>query len=223
LLVTDLISRVRGLSARSEKWSHEAREVLESERKMSVHDVQDLLEAGERLNVKSNELKLLKEKLDRAQNWLNSVSAYTRGEIDVDVDAVNDLIEEHMSLIVELPEELEELRQTVVGYCLCRRPYEGFMIGCDHCDVSCQGLLSDFPLLSLMASLVFLQEWYHGSCIGVSESKAGKVEKFSCVRCELGQGARNSALAAIGLVKKVGAATRLVFFNGSAYTNFDPK
>jgi hypothetical protein len=109
---------------------------LASGRKLSVIDIQDLLYAGERLKVKSDEMKTLKKKFDAAQDWLNKVIEYTCGENVVDVHAVNQLIHEHESLLVELPEEVEELRQAVLGYCLCRRPYEGFMIGCDTCEVS---------------------------------------------------------------------------------------
>lgn len=84
----------------------------------------------------------LKEKLDSAQDWLNEVIKHTSGEGVVNVHAVNQLIHAHESLLVELPEEVAELRQAVVGYCLCRRPYEGFMIGCDHCEVcDCNMLL----------------------------------------------------------------------------------
>lgn len=130
------MSKVRGLSAKVEKWTREAKEVLDSGKKLSVHDAQDLLEAGENLKVRSDTLKLLKEELDRAQNWLNKVGMYTSGEVAVNVGAVNELLKEYGSLLVELPEEVEELKQAAVGYCLCRRPYEGFMIGCDHCEVS---------------------------------------------------------------------------------------
>ena len=54
------------------------------------------------------------------------------------------LIEEHDSLLIELPDELEMLKQATVGYCICRRPYEGFMIGCDHCEVSLRNYISYF-------------------------------------------------------------------------------
>jgi hypothetical protein len=110
---------------------------LASGRKLSVIDIRDLLDAGDRLKVKSDELKTLKKKFDCAQDWLNKVMEHTHGDCAVDVQAVNQLIREHDSLLVELPEEVEELRQAVVGYCVCRRPYEGFMIGCDTCEVSC--------------------------------------------------------------------------------------
>lgn len=48
------------------------------------------------------------------------------------------------------------------------------------------------------------QEWYHGPCIGVSESKAGKFEKFACIRCAMKDVFDSSASAAVGLIRKVG-------------------
>ncbi|KAG7373105.1 PLU-1-like protein [Nitzschia inconspicua] len=176
---TDLVSKVRVLSTKVEKWTMKVNELLGCGKKISVPNAQDLLEAGENLKVECTELKLIKEKLEDAQNWLNKVTAITSGEVEMNVNSVHELIKEHEDLIVQLPEEVEELRQAVVGYCLCRRPYEGFMIGCDHCE-----------------------EWYHGSCIGVSESKAEKFEKFACVRCSMKEVFENSASAAAGLIRK---------------------
>ena len=93
-------------------------------------------EEGEKLKVNSKELKELKSKLSDAEDWLNSVSNCINGQSSLSADAVNELLQEHETLLVDMPEEVEELKQAVVGYCLCRRPYEGFMIGCDHCEVS---------------------------------------------------------------------------------------
>jgi len=59
-----------------------------------------------------------------------------------------------------MPEEIDALNQALCAYCICRRPYEGFMIGCDDCE-----------------------EWYHGACIGVSQAQGNKIDKYLCVRC----------------------------------------
>jgi len=53
------------------------------------------------------------------------------------------------------------------------------MIGCDHCE-----------------------EWYHGPCIGISESKADRVEKFTCIRCSTKQMFHGSATVAVGIIRK---------------------
>ena len=147
---TDLISKIRGLSAKTDKWTEKTRALLGSGKKLSVQDAQDLLEDGEKLKVGSKELNELKSKLADAEDWLNRVSDCVNGQSSLDADAINGLVQEHETLLVELPEEVNELKQAVVGYCLCRRPYEGFMIGCDHCEVSDIGdvcLMADKPLL----------------------------------------------------------------------------
>ena len=124
------------VSAKINKWTEKTRELLGSGKKLSVQEAQDLLEGGEKLNVNSKELKELKAKLTAAENWLNKVSKCVNGHTSLSSDGINELVQEHETLLVEMPEEVEELKQAVVGYCLCRRPYEGFMIGCDHCEVS---------------------------------------------------------------------------------------
>ena len=61
---------------------------------------------------------------------------------------------------VDMPDEALLLRQCSSVYCICRRPYDGFMLGCDGC-----------------------QEWYHGPCLGITERQAENINSFLCVRC----------------------------------------
>nr|CAB3226119.1 nucleosome-remodeling factor subunit NURF301 [Phallusia mammillata] len=55
-------------------------------------------------------------------------------------------------------------------YCFCRTPYDDakFYIGCDIC-----------------------QDWYHGSCVGISEEEASGIESYTCPRCK--QGSRDAS------------------------------
>lgn len=138
VVANDLISKVRGRWTRTEKWVKETRHLLVSGKRMSLQDAKILLENGEKLQVNLPELHSLKSKLDLAQNWLKKVGNCTNGQ-GAKAKAVDQLIDEYDDLLVEFPEELEDLQQANVGYCLCRRPYEGFMIGCDHCEVSTIG------------------------------------------------------------------------------------
>lgn len=48
-------------------------------------------------------------------------------------------------------------------YCVCRKPEQGWMIGCERCD-----------------------EWYHGKCIGIDKSKGDRLPNFVCHRCNDG-------------------------------------
>ena len=46
-------------------------------------------------------------------------------------------------------------------YCFCRQPWQGrFMIQCDHC-----------------------QEWYHGSCVDITQTDAYDIDKYKCRDC----------------------------------------
>ena len=49
-------------------------------------------------------------------------------------------------------------------FCICRTPYNqySFYIGCDSC-----------------------QEWYHGTCVGISEMEAEKIEVYICDRLDV--------------------------------------
>eukprot|EP00731_Ephydatia_muelleri_P009915 Em0005g501a len=47
-------------------------------------------------------------------------------------------------------------------YCLCQQPYDPskFMIGCDYCN-----------------------DWFHGSCVGISTEEASSIETYKCPTC----------------------------------------
>lgn len=132
----DLVSKVRGLSVKVSKWTEEVRKLLESGEKLDLQDARFLVETGEKLKVQTEELKTLKAEIRAARNWSNKASDCAAEHGSIDVTIVKQLIEDHSNLLIEMPEELEVLEQATIGYCICRRPYEGFMIGCDHCEVS---------------------------------------------------------------------------------------
>eukprot|EP00980_Cylindrotheca_fusiformis_P010998 scaffold2526_cov131-Cylindrotheca_fusiformis.AAC.14 len=170
---------VRGLALKVATWVDEARKLYTSGKKLSLQDAKALLEGGEKLKVNTQELRTLRSSLRAVRTWTNKVKRCNLEQGEIHISAVNDLIEEHKSFLIEMPDELSILEQATQAYCICRRPYEGFMIGCDDCD-----------------------EWYHGSCIGVSESRADRYDKFTCVRCSTKNVFRNSAAGALEIIKK---------------------
>lgn len=167
------------MSVKVATWVDEARTLYSSGKKLSMQDAKALLEAGEKLKVNTQELRTLRASLRAARIWTNKVKRCNLEQGEIHVSTVNNLIEEHKSFMIEMPEELSVLEQATQAYCICRRPYEGFMIGCDDCE-----------------------EWYHGSCIGVSESRADRFDKYSCVRCSTINVFRSSALGAVDIIKK---------------------
>ena len=132
------------------------------EKKLSLVDAKSLLEEGEKLKLKCDQTKFLRSAIRSAKMWLSQVKKTKHDHGGNSAADLESLLEEHDSLSIAMPEEVEKLKQATKGFCLCRRPYEGFMIGCDSCD-----------------------EWYHGRCIGLTESQAARYDKYVCVRCSL--------------------------------------
>jgi len=175
----DLVTKIRGLSVKVSKWTAKNKKLFESGERIDLQDARNLVETGEKLKVQTEELKQLRAEIRAARNWSNRAKKCNVEQGSIHVNDVKQLVEEHDSLLIEMPDELEILKQATVGYCICRRPYDGFMIGCDHCE-----------------------EWYHGSCIGISESKADRYEKFTCVRCSTRNIFNSSATTAVGIIRK---------------------
>ena len=174
-----MVQKVRSVWQQAHRWKDSVTAAFESGTKPTYVDAKAMFEEGEKLKLNSSELKKLKNGITAARTWLNRIkrSKVDRGGCPAHV--LEELIAKYNDLTLVLPEELDQLKQATKGYCICRRPYEGFMIGCDGCD-----------------------EWYHGSCIGISESQADRVEKFLCVRCRVMKVYRTSSQQIAGTIRK---------------------
>eukprot|EP00978_Attheya_sp_CCMP212_P049420 scaffold662308_cov122-Attheya_sp.AAC.1 len=133
---------------------------MESASKLSVQEAKDMIAEGDRLNIACSELKSLRSALRTTRSWAARVKKSDIDSGDTHISEVKELIAEHGSFIVTMPEEINQLKQALCGYCLCRRPYDGFMIVCDGCE-----------------------EWYHCPCIGLTKAQADRYDKYTCVRC----------------------------------------
>ena len=100
-------------------------------------------------------------------------------ESQAPINELKELIAEHNQFLVKMPEQAEQLKEMLCGYCLCRRPYDGFMVGCDSCE-----------------------EWYHGPCVGLTEQQAEKCDKYVCIRCSALKQYEMCADKALFVVKK---------------------
>lgn len=156
-----------------------ANELIKSDEKINQLDAKCIITEGEKLGFTCNELKQLRNALKAARGWANRVKKCNIEHGGAQTNLVQELIDEHDKLLIEMPEELENLKSAMTSYCVCRRPYSGFMIGCDECE-----------------------EWYHGHCIGITESRADKVDKYVCVRCCCVRTYKSSAAAATGIIRK---------------------
>ena len=160
-------------------FSKSTKSLLKSGRKISIEDAKKLVLDGEKLKVTCQEFKTIKNALRVARLWQKRVKACCSDQVSTQISQITALIDEHDTLTISMPDDIANLRQTMCSYCLCRRPYDGFMIGCDECE-----------------------EWYHGQCIGISESQAEKFDRFVCVRCCLKKAYKNTSHSAGCLIRK---------------------
>lgn len=77
--------------------------------------------------------------------------------VNVDEQMAKDMKE---YICVECTKKKQEREDEL--YCICRLPYDEtrFYIGCDKCN-----------------------DWFHGSCVGITQEEAEVVEEYICPRC----------------------------------------
>jgi hypothetical protein len=146
----------------AKEWIENANVMLQSKTKLHFDDVKVALNKIHRVKFTSEEYRKLRNALSDARSWANKCKKSGLETGSAPIAVLKGLMDDYDRLSIAMPEEFDALKQAICGYCICRRPYEGFMIGCDTCD-----------------------EWYHGSCIGITEAQGEKIEKFVCVRCSL--------------------------------------
>jgi hypothetical protein len=175
----ELVERLRTIVDEAMEWTSNISELLSSGEKISMAEARTLCDEAERIGFVSTEVKTLQNEIKAARAWSNQVKRSKVEQGSVQARNVQSLIEEHESLLIHMPEELTKLKHAVKNYCICRRPYEGFMIGCDDCG-----------------------EWFHVGCVGVTETKANKVDKYTCVRCSALQSYNSCAASVACTIKK---------------------
>ena len=175
----DTIRKVRRLQQSACEWIQSTGERLANGEKFLLQDAKAIVDEGEKLGVSFKELRVLRNGLKAANGWATRVKRCRPESGSTNVKSVMALLKEHDTLIIELPDEVRKLQKSLKNYCICRRPYDGFMIGCDTCD-----------------------DWFHGPCIGVSETKAGKVDKYICLRCSVSKIYESSAATIASAIRK---------------------
>jgi hypothetical protein len=124
-------------------------------RRVDIEEVKEIIGQGEKLHVALTEpLKVLRGHLRAARAWAARVVKSGLETGTCPQATLSELEAESENFCVEMPEEMEMLHTATCGYCICRQPYGGFMVGCDGCE-----------------------EWYHGACLGMTEAQAEKLDK----------------------------------------------
>ncbi|KAG7377682.1 hypothetical protein PHYPSEUDO_011154 [Phytophthora pseudosyringae] len=132
--------------------------------RMSMSAARSLVEEGEDIAVGMPVFDFLKEHLEIASDWENRVLASGIETGQARVANLLALLNEYecARLVIDLDMHRDVLKSATERYCICRQPFDGLMIGCDHCD-----------------------DWFHDSCIGMSKEKAEKVEHYTCPSCTI--------------------------------------
>ena len=111
-----------------------------------------------------NQIVKLKADLKSSKLLTNKIQSLNEAEtqstnISVEMDS---LLTEADTLAVDMAEATESIKQVIKCYCFCRLGYHGEMIGCDKCN-----------------------DWYHLSCICMSQQAAEKTDTYVCIRCQI--------------------------------------
>ncbi|GMH92547.1 hypothetical protein TrVE_jg14091 [Triparma verrucosa] len=150
----------------SRRWLDEAERVVNSDGavlcRISMEQVNEIISSGEKLLCTMKLVKVLRSHKAAARKWASKVRKLGLEKEGVDTSKIDveGIALEMEAFCVDMPDEALLLRQCSSVYCICRRPYDGFMLGCDGC-----------------------QEWYHGPCLGITERQAENINSFLCVRC----------------------------------------
>ncbi len=178
---SEIVLRVRKRAKEAIEWVETVADILKTSQKIPLEEAKVMVDAGKKLNINCQEYKTLSAALRATRNWLSRVKkcGAAEGHAQVAVSTVTELINEHNSFIVTELDALSELKQVMCGYCVCRQPYEGFMIGCDGCE-----------------------EWYHGPCVGITQEQAAKFDKYVCVRCSTLRVYKDNASTVANIMKK---------------------
>lgn len=157
----------------SEIWLRKARGMLVRDPScmMSAEQLKDFIKEADKVILEHNEeLSKLRTEQRKAKNWKQKLDAFQEGGGSGQGEVFEELKREAESLCVNVQEEIDSIEQASRLYCLCRQLYFGRMVGCDSCD-----------------------DWFHLTCVGLSEGQADKSENYICIRCSL----RNSFVQAV--------------------------
>jgi DNA-directed RNA polymerase subunit F len=175
----EAVKKLAEIVDKANAWAEEAEALINSSEVITLEKAKEIVDKGDALNIVCQEYRTLRNALRQARGWALRVKKMNNDESQAPINELKELIAEHNQFLVKMPEQVEQLKEMLCGYCLCRRPYDGFMVGCDSCE-----------------------EWYHGPCVGLTEQQAEKCDKYVCIRCSALKQYEMCADKALFVVKK---------------------
>ena len=145
---------------RGETWLSKAKILLLGQQKLSLDKVKSFISDEQKLVVFHRvEVLELQGAVFKAKEWIKQIRESGIEQGEASMHALSGLLGEATDIpAVDLTETTRVLTEATRKYCICRGPYEGFMIGCDMCE-----------------------EWFHGHCVSITESQVRALGRD--VRC----------------------------------------
>jgi len=176
------MTEVKKSFANAQIWTDRARKMLErdgSERLLNIEELKSFISDGETISYEIKELGLIRGEYRKAKAWFARLQKSGIDRYEAIDKELEELVEESKLISVDLSEGIQQIQDSKLKYCICRQESHSEMIGCDTC-----------------------KEWYHYSCIGMTKIQADKLDKYSCVRCQLLYSFDQSAVAAGVIVNR---------------------
>jgi hypothetical protein len=152
------------------RWQSAAKAIIEGGAPLTLEETGKFCsEIEEFCCVPVEERKVMLQNLENGKRWEEKLVNSGIEEGIADVEVLKKLLQESSSILVDLSQYVSTLQQAVQVYCICRKSYSGFMVGCDNCD-----------------------EWFHGPCIEMTKSKLKRQKTFQCIRCDVKKWAKSS-------------------------------
>ncbi|KAF0699835.1 Aste57867_9611 [Aphanomyces stellatus] len=153
---------------KTKAWLMKAKKAIKakatSSSKMAMHSLGNLVDDGAKCKIRVAAWETLRANYDAAVAWEAKLQASGLDSGQAKIAYLVDLLAEYRRarFVVDLTMHHDVLVSATEQYCICRQPYDGFMIGCEGCD-----------------------DWFHDTCVGISKEKAEKVDDYVCPSCGL--------------------------------------
>ncbi|CAK4440563.1 unnamed protein product [Aphanomyces euteiches] len=151
---------------KAKAWLLKAKKAIRAKQKtkLAMHTMGSLVDEGAKCKIRLEAWTLLQANYNAAVAWEAKLKGSGLDTGHAKIAFLVDLLKEYHDahFLVDLEMHRDVVESATEQYCICRQPYDGFMIGCELCD-----------------------DWFHDTCVGISKEKAEKVDNYVCPSCSL--------------------------------------